>query len=161
MPRFTVTHLEREQLDEGWPLVRTGAPELALSEWLAFAERVLDEGGGVLGVRAADGSLHGLATYRIEEWLRGGRTLRVDNIVTFELNRDAPARRTLLAALERVARAFGCVSLAVSMASRGYAERNSYKADGWRMLGLQLSEVAFAKRVDVDEELLPLEAPAA
>lgn len=161
MDRFTATHLEREQLGEGWPLIRTSAPELSAADWTHFAERLLAAGGGVLGVRAADGRLHGLATYRVEEALRSGRTLGADNIVTFELHRDAPARGTLLAALERVARAFGCVSLSVSMASRGYAERNSHKADGWRMFGLQLIEVAFAKRVDVDDELLPLEAPAA
>ena len=160
MVHFAVSHLQAGQAAEGWPLVRFAMPELSLPDWTAFVEWLVAAGGGVLIIRVGEGSLHGLATYLPEEALRGGRRLRVENIVTFELSHDAPARRTLLAALERVARALGCVTLAVTLDNRGFVERNGYKADPWRMLGLQLAEVAFTKRVDVDDALLPLEAAA-
>lgn len=147
MPPFNVTHLGRAELADAWPLIRAAAPELTNADWCGFASRLIDEKGGVLGVRAADGQLHGVATYRRDEALRGGRTLRVDTILTFELQRDAPVRQALLDALGLLAQAFECTSLAIAMPSRGYADGGK-KGAAWRALGLDLDSVVFTHRLE-------------
>ena len=103
MPRFTVEHLGSGQLDEAWPLVRMSGSHFEPDWWRTEAEEVIGRGGGVLVARVADGSIHGLATYEPDA---GG--LAVERLLTFELNRTAPCRRALSAALDVLAVALGC-----------------------------------------------------
>lgn len=147
MAQFTVAPLEKDQIDGAYPLVRMAAPEVAPDAWRGFAERLIDNGDGILCVFAGDSTLHGLAAYRLDEGLRYGRMLRVDTIVTFELDRAAPARTALCAALERVAQQLECESLTLAMPSRGYADPDSAKAEAWSALGVGLDSVIFAKKV--------------
>jgi hypothetical protein len=71
--------------------------------------------------------------------------LALDDFVTFELSRAAPGRAALMAAAEELARSLGCTGLEVRIASRGFAEPDSPKADGWLALGLALDSVIFVK----------------
>ena len=103
MPRFTIEHLGKEQLDEAWPLIHMSGAHVESNWWRTEAEELIKRGGGVLTARAADGSIHGIATYEAER----GR-LAVERLLTFELNRSAPCRRSLCAALEVLAAALDC-----------------------------------------------------
>lgn len=103
MPRFTVEHLGNAQLDEAWPLVRMSGAHFEPDWWRTEAKQVIGRGGGVLAARAADGSIHGIATYEPD-----ADGLAVARLLTFELNRTAPCRRSLSAALEILAVALDC-----------------------------------------------------
>jgi len=146
MADFTIAHLESGTLEEAWPLVRAAAPELSLPAWQHFAEQLIGGGGGVLAARSVDGGLHGLATYRVEHCLHSGLTLKVDTLIAFDLHHRAPVRRALIQALAAAGRAFGCASLVVRIASRGYADGGE-KSAAWRALGLSLESVLFARQL--------------
>lgn len=115
MPRFTVEHLGNAQLDEAWPLVRMSGAHFEPEWWRTEAETIVGRSGGVLVARAADGSIHGVATYQPD-----ANGLAVERLLTFELNRTAPCRRALSAALEILAVALDChgVDFPVSPARR-------------------------------------------
>lgn len=148
MSRFTVMHLQESRFDETLPLVRMSAPLVTLERWRQFTRWLCDNGGGVLAAFAGDGRPHGIAAYRADESLIHGRTLQVEPMVTFEINRSAPARATLCEALELLAAAKGCDSLIIATGSRGYADPQCAKAVAWASLGLEIVSVALAKRLN-------------
>ena len=148
MTRFTVIHVGEDRIDETLPLVRMAAPLLSAERWRWCVGEAGRRGGGVLAAFAADGRPHGLAVYRTEESLIDGRMLRVEPIITFEINQSAPARSALCEALELLALAKGCDSLMVVTASRGYADPNCAKADAWARVGMDLACVGLVKRLD-------------
>lgn len=152
MPHFTVTELERADLAAAWPVVRAAAPGLDPERWQSFAEALIDRGGGVIGVAAEDGGLHGIATYDPVEKLHQGKVLKVDTLVSFELSRRAPVRRLLCEALDRLAHLLGCDALAVTVPSRGYVAQMEKKAKGLTDLGQQLDEVVFLKKLGREAE---------
>jgi hypothetical protein len=147
MPNLSVTILEKEQISTAFSLVQIAAPGVELERWLEFVCRQVQSGGGLIGISAADSSLHGLAAFRPDFCLRYGMTLRVELIVTLELSRSAPVRAALCEALEVIAGARGCSNLSMEVERRGYAEPDSPKARGWESLGLALSSVAFVKQL--------------
>lgn len=147
MPPFIVTYLQESELALAFPLVRSVAPEAGLARWQAYARSLFEAEGGVLGV-STGGSLQGIAIYRPEETLRHGRTLRVETIVSFELNQAAPARAAMCEALELLAASKGCPTLTVTMPSRGYVDPQSDKADRWATLGLAADSVVFSRKVE-------------
>lgn len=145
MRRFTVIHLQKNQLDAALPLVRVAAPSLTPERWRAFVEAACCAGGGILAAVAGDSRPHGVAAFRPEETLGHGRSMRVEPIITFEMNQAAPARAALCQALELLALARGCDTLIVSTGSRGYADTQSSKALAWAGLGFDLGSVALVK----------------
>lgn len=151
MTRFTVIHLQEDQLDQTLPLVRMAAPLVTGERWRRFARALADHGGGILAALAGDGRPHGVAAYRTEESLIHGSVLRVEPMVTFEINRSAPARAALCQGLELLALARGCDTVTIAAGSRGYADLQGTKAQAWASLGLELASVALAKRVDKAE----------
>jgi hypothetical protein len=148
--------LDLGQIRQAWPLVRMAAPDVTLEQSDRYARALLERGGGLIGVFAGDSTLHGLATYVLDDDLRHGRTLRTDNIITFELNRSAPARHTLLEALCLIGEGFGCTAVVLTMSNRGYADSSSPKAACWQGLGLSLDAVMFARKINSD----PMETAA-
>ena len=142
---LSVKHLQENQFDAVYPLVRTAAPRLSPDDWRHFARRLTASEGGILTVASGDGPPYGVAVYRVDYSLRHGRTLEVELIVTFELNRQAPARAALCGMLELVAYAKDCETLMLSTASKGYAASHSPKADLWASLGLDVDSVVFTK----------------
>ena len=148
MPQFTVSHLQDDRLEEILPLLRMAAPLATAGRWRDFVRWTASNDGGILAAVAGDGRPHGIAAYRIEESLIHGRTMRVDPMVTFEINRSAPVRAALCEALERLARARGCDGLAVAAASRGYADPQSPKAGAWASMAFKLDSVVLVKRLE-------------
>ena len=144
---LSVKHLQEGQLDAVYPLVRIAAPQLEADDWRHFARRLMAGEGGVLTVSAGDDRPYGVAVYRIDYSLRHGRTLQVELIVTFELNRQSPARAALCEMLELIALAKDCETLMLAADSKGYAASHSPKADLWAALGLDVDSVVFTKRL--------------
>ena len=147
MPRFTVSRLETEQIAEAFPLVRMAVPGIAPDGWSRYAANLAAAGGAMLGVFAGDSTLHGIGVYRIEDSLRG-RRLAVDAIVTFELNRAAPARAALVDALEGEAVRCGCASLALTLPAKGYVDTGSAKAQAWLDDGFAFDSVVVARPLE-------------
>lgn len=118
MSHFTVENLQKEQLREAWPVVRTSGLEANVDWWVADAVELIERGGGVLVARAPDGGIHGVATYVVAGKFPFARVLAVERLITFELNRSAPVRHTLCETLERVAAALNCTGVALSFSDK-------------------------------------------
>lgn len=146
MPDFTVSQIGEAQLPDAYPLVRAFAPQVSYERWMEYA-RTTQESGGILGLFGADDNLFGLLTYRHAGTLQHGCVMLVDNFVTFELSRAAPGRRALCEAAEALARERGCAAVELIIGSRGYADGASTKAQGWSLLGHQLTGVVFRKEI--------------
>lgn len=118
---LTIRQLDRDDLDSAWPLIsiRSG---WSLAGWRRFADHLFERGGGIIGIAAGDGCLHGLATYEPVTKKRAGRVLKVDTLVAFEFSRRAPVRQALCNALAGFARLFDCEAVSVAMPNRGYVE---------------------------------------
>lgn len=144
-PQFCVTELKTTEADAAFPLVRAIAPEVTLSDWRDYVRRRSMQG-GLLGLFGADGEISGLLSYRLRERLRHGTVLALDDFVTFELSRNAPGRRALLAAAEDLARDLGCTGLELRVGARGIADPGAQKVQGWVSLGLALDSVVFATK---------------
>jgi hypothetical protein len=153
MQRFTVSQLESDLFAAAFPLVRMAVPGIEPSAWAAFVEGIGERDGAMLGVFAGDSTLHGVAIYRVEDSLRG-RRLAADAIVTFELNRAAPARAALIAGLEREAAQLGCAVLALSLPARGYVDAGSAKAEAWLREGFGFDSVMLSRPVEAEAEAL-------
>jgi hypothetical protein len=108
MPGFTIEHLTHERLLDAWPIVRSSGGYARADWWLAHAACLIGDGGGVLAVRAADGAVHGVAIYRLGRDRSFNKVLSVQSIITFELRRRAPARRTLCDALDELSLKLDC-----------------------------------------------------
>ena len=115
---FAVENLQKEQLREAWLVVRTSGLEANMDWWVTDATELIDRGGGVLAARAPDGGIHGVATYIVVGKLPFTRVLAVEILITFELNRSAPAGRALLEALEQVAAARNCAAVAMTLSDK-------------------------------------------
>lgn len=145
MTKFRIVHLGSEQIAASYSLVRTIAPEVSPERWQDFAEAAIGGNGGILGAYAGNDALHGVAVFRPDTCLYGGRALRVEPMVTLELDETSPVRAALCEALELVALARDCGKLMVSLFSRGYADPAGRKALGWLKLGMEIESVTFAK----------------
>ena len=146
MPQFTVSPVQSDQIFAAFPLVRMAMPELDPKSWSRFVAGLSGRGGAMLGVFAGDATLHGIAVYRIEESLKGHR-LAVDALVTFELNRAAPARAVLIDALEQEAARNGCASLSLTLPARKLDRTSATRMRPWLDLGLNPDSIVLGKSI--------------
>jgi hypothetical protein len=127
MPVLRVRNLTRDELALAYPLVRSEV-HVEPTQWLEFAQDLIDRGGGVLGVRADAQCLYGLATFHFLEMLRYRRALSVELIVSIELGRRQAVRKALLARLGEIARAHACESIVLTTAPNA---RQTWKEQGY------------------------------
>lgn len=111
-------------------MVQTIAPDLDVERWRDFAAAVLSaqelEFGeestrrmeekylrprGIMTVQNARGYIHGLFSYTVEEHLRHGRVLAVENFIVLDLFDTAGAADELLNAMDSVAEGLGCTAI--------------------------------------------------
>jgi hypothetical protein len=130
MAIFTIEHLSDGELADAWPVVCMTHAHANSDWWLAEAAALIERGGGILAARAANGSVHGVATYEVARKAMLGRVLAVDLLITFELSRRAPARQTLVEALELLASAFDCRSVVLPLPSRGEVQHRTKELYG-------------------------------
>ena len=117
MADLHVLCLEEEDLASAYPLVRS-AVGVNADAWQEFAHTLLDDGGGVLAVRADAGCLYGLATFRPLDTLRHNRALHVELFVAIDLGTRHSAREALLRRLRRIAEERACRSLMLTVPAR-------------------------------------------
>lgn len=114
---FIAKPLGQRQIDQAYPLVRAIAPDLSVEQWRAFAAALIGTkhtraaSTGIMTVQNARGYLHGLFSYAIEEHLRHGRILAVDNFVVLDLFDMTGPAETLLRSMEVLARSLGCTAI--------------------------------------------------
>lgn len=119
---FIAKPLGRRQIDQAYPLVRAVAPDLTIDRWRAFAASLIGPAKasepdapaprtGVMTVQNARGYLHGLFSYVVEEHLRHGRILAVDNVVVLDLFDMTGPAETLLRSMDALARGLGCSAI--------------------------------------------------
>lgn len=150
-PQFTVAPVGLCRLADAYPLVRTFAPHVSLERWIAYAT-AMHERGGLLGLYGGSEAMFGLLSYQFALTLQHGRSMLIDNFVTFELSQSAPGRRALCEAAEALAMKNGCAAIELAIGSRGYADGDSAKARGWRAIGLELTGVVFRKDLDTADQ---------
>lgn len=145
MPHFTATAIDPGQSALLFALVRIARPATSLPAWRSHAAELAAAGGGVIALRTADGTFHGLATWLPETHLAHGRALRVDTFIAFELSRRAPARKTLCEALQAIARDQGCSTVLYTLASRGLVPPVSDELERWSRIGPAPSGIQLAQ----------------
>ena len=117
------------QIDQAFPVVQTIAPDLDVERWRDFAAAVLSvhelesedrrtgrmgaapRPRGIMTVQNARGYIHGLFSYTVEEHLRHGRVLAVENFIVLDLFDMAGAADKLLNAMDSVAEGLGCTAI--------------------------------------------------
>lgn len=110
MLELHVLPLADEGLREAYPLVRA-AELIGLESWLTFARALAAIEGGVLGARADDGCLYGVATFVPLPCLRNERILTGEIVAAIDLGSANRIRSPLYEALEGLASALDCTKL--------------------------------------------------
>ncbi len=114
---FVAAPLRRRQVDQAFPLVRAIAPELGVERWRAFANAIIIEPAGVVApsgimtVQNTQGYIHGLFSYTMDDHLRHGRVLSVNNFIVLDLFDVAAAAGALLKAMDATARSLSCAAI--------------------------------------------------
>jgi hypothetical protein len=107
--------LEPQQLLQAYPVVRAAAPDLALSEWLAFARRHVGRGAaqerGIVTVQNTRRYILGLFTFRVVGDLCIKRVLQVENVIALGVGEPTPVVEALIRAAESVARERQCAAV--------------------------------------------------
>ncbi|WP_448203693.1 hypothetical protein [Azospirillum sp. sgz302134] len=158
---FIAKPLGQRQIDQAYPLVRAIAPDLAVEQWRAFAAALIGsvdtpapsadtmpadtKPTGIMTVQNARGYLHGLFSYAIEEHLRHGRILAVENFVVLDLFDATGPAEALLHAMDVLARGLGCTAIHTTL-PEGLAGRagsqnsllSCFRNEGHRMETLRL-----------------------
>lgn len=112
MPDLTATPIDKEELPFVWPLVRSGGYDLGLTGWLLDGRSLIARGGTILAARAPDSTFFGVAACEAVDQGKV-RVLQVATFVAFELSRDAPVRRALTDAIEKLSEELGCGAIAM------------------------------------------------
>lgn len=144
MPIFSVVDIDEKLLEAAYALVRTVMPDVSAIQWRDYASDARSRG-GLLGLVGPQGNLFGFLTYRDEHSLRHGKTLHIDQFVTFELSRLAPGRRILYGAAESLALSRGCKAIELRLGKFGIAHGAVSKAQYWFDLGCSLDSMVFGK----------------
>lgn len=134
-----------ERLAEAYPLVRA-ATRVSQERWEEFGRELLEGGGGVLAVTAADKCLHGVAAYRPNRNLRHEQSLEVEVIVAFDLRGDDRVRQALCQELDRMAAELHCSAVNFTVAAKS-AEPRSPARSGLERLGLKLDTATFVREI--------------
>lgn len=140
-----VKHLSVERLAEAYPLIRT-ATHVSQERWQEFGRELLESGGGVLAVTAADNCLHGISAYRPNRNLRHEQCLDVEVIVAFDLSGDDRVRQALCRELDRIAADLQCSAVNFTVAAKS-AEPSSRARSGLERLGLKLETASFVREL--------------
>jgi hypothetical protein len=115
--QVSVEALKKDRLSEAWALARSSGSYANEDWWIAESADLIAGGGGILAARAADGRLHGVATFQGPR-RPNEETLVVPMLVTFELSRSAPARNALLNSLKRVATKLECTHVLLPLSGK-------------------------------------------
>jgi hypothetical protein len=148
---YVASALKARQIDQAFPLVHTIAPELPLAQWRAFATAMVDASGdpprGIVALQTRQGYIVGLFSWMVDDHLRHGRVLTVENFVVVDLFDLEGAAGHLLEAMEPLAVEHRCQAIhtALPEAYSSLAERANQVLGRFRDLGHQLGTLHFCK----------------
>ena len=115
MMAYQVGELRQDRLEQAYPLVQLHHGALSLQDWKQFASRWLSDVAplieqGLLCCEDDDGTILGIAHYRIDQDLAVGLQLEADHILCFgRFPRDwCSVLNSLILALENRALSAGC-----------------------------------------------------
>lgn len=122
--------MAEDRIAQAYPLVRMVAPDMTLQDWrrraLAYVRttdaRPPGRKGtngkatepapcGMRAIRNRDGYIHGLFSYRVEADSGAPRRLLVEHFIAFDLVARAELVAIMLAAIDALAHAHGCVAI--------------------------------------------------
>lgn len=109
--------LERAQIPQAFPLVRTILPDTSLARWTDFARaHTLDRGdrGIMVGSNQA-GYIAGLFTHEIRDELALGRTLAIGSLMVADFPGRAGTVDYLIDGMEALANLRGCAAISASL----------------------------------------------
>jgi len=162
---YVAKPLGSRQIDQAFPVVSASVPDLEVERWRNFATGVLGDAGGrrngrgrtatppeeetpglagIMTVQSRRGYIHGLFCYAVEEDLRHGKVLAVDNFVVLDLFDTEAAASVLMRSMEHLARSFGCCAIHTQLPDPGQApvEHNpmlrAFRNDGHVVENLRL-----------------------
>ena len=137
-----VVELDRDHIDDAWPVMSQLRTHLSPSQFHEVAAEMMDSGYRLFAVRA-DAAIVAVAGVSIGLNLYYGRYMWVYDLVTVEGSRSRGHGRMLLAALERVARTEGCEMIALSSALHRTDAHRFYEGPG----GFERVSYTFRKRL--------------
>lgn len=129
---YVAKPLGTRQIDQAFPIVSAFVPELQVDRWRSFAASLMATGAarraarakaeagveedgsglaGIMTVQSRRGYIHGLFCYAVEEHLRHGRVLEVDNFVVMDMFDADSVALVLLRSMDQLARAFNCQAI--------------------------------------------------
>lgn len=155
MPKLLASNLEPAQMAEAYPLIRRSA-RVSPEEWERFGHKLVDQGGGVLAVRAEDRQVHGVAAYLPMASLKHGKALRVEAIAAFEFGHVSLVRNALSNALDRLAEEKGCQVVMFSLDAKGLSSPGSRRRRGWESLGLTAETIEFVRHLNIEKPTEPV-----
>jgi len=114
---FVAKPLTAESVDRAFTLAQAAVKGLELDQWRRFARMCMSQGptrGGIFIVENRARTILGLATYRIEPALGFKSVCSVENFVTFDLLDNKAVAKTLVRALESLARRQGASAIRIA-----------------------------------------------
>lgn len=97
-------------------------------------------GGGRLCAAVRDGTVVGVAVYRIHENTFDGPHMYLDDLVTDETRRSEGVGEALLGHLQALARAAGCQALTLDSGTQRQRAHRFYFRHGWTIVGFHFSK---------------------
>lgn len=121
MGELRVTALRAEEVDEALVLAQLLDPMLGVEAWRAAALAVCAAQGpeSIILARRGGGPLCGLGRYRLDDPEAEHPTLRLLELVAFDLTRPGPIATALMDEILRRARARGCQAVRIEAALTG------------------------------------------
>jgi len=128
--RYICKALDARRIDQAFPIVQTGFPQLGLDRWRRYAQEMIGSHGtgdgkvvalpmaqpsGIIVVQIGHGYIHGLFSYQVVNTLHHGRTLQVDLFVALALFDPRVTVEALLEEMDRVARQHRCDAIHLSL----------------------------------------------
>ena len=109
--RLQAQRLTPKMVRQAYALVQVSMPEVALSDWLAFAKPLAASRSNVRGIMSVldeRAYILGLCRYRVERGLAQRRTLIADHVIVLDLFDHNVAAETLVDGIEALAQKLDC-----------------------------------------------------
>ncbi|MFQ5983947.1 MAG: hypothetical protein ACE5LL_00355 [Alphaproteobacteria bacterium] len=114
---FSLLPLRGERITQAFPLIREVAGDITLERWQAYVAALTYAAGqaeaatGALAVQSPEGTIRGLASYRVALDLLHGRVLVVEQFVVSSRLYRRPVATQLLEGLDELARKLDCAAI--------------------------------------------------
>jgi len=130
--------IELEWLRQSETVHRQLRPHLP-SDYLARMKQVLS-GGAEMAIAVANGAVHGLTVFRIQEKTFNGRDLYCDDLITDETKRSTGVGNALMRYMETLAKDRGCDTFSLDSGSQRTQAHKFYFREGMTIPAFHFSK---------------------